>query len=78
VNIWREIKSSGAGLVAPDTAAGTTDMLREWLSLTAEERQLTGQRARELFRSRFTVDAMAISLLEVIMQHSTLPQVMDA
>jgi glycosyltransferase involved in cell wall biosynthesis len=78
VNIWREIKSSGAGLIAPDTVAGTTHMLREWLSLTAEERQLMGQRARELFRSRFTVDAMAVSLLDVIMQHSTSPLAMDA
>jgi glycosyltransferase involved in cell wall biosynthesis len=78
VNIWREIESSGAGLVAPDTVAGTTHMLREWLSLTAEERQLMGQRARELFRGRFTVDAMAISLLDVIMQYSTSPPAMDA
>jgi glycosyltransferase involved in cell wall biosynthesis len=70
VNIWREIKLGGAGLVASDTLQGTTDMLREWLSLTAGERQLMGQRARELFRSRFTVDAMATSLLEVVMQHS--------
>lgn len=78
VNIWREIKSTGAGLIAPDTVAGTTEMLREWLSLTGEERQLMGQNARELFRSRFTVDAMAVSLLDVIMQHSTSPLAMDA
>jgi glycosyltransferase involved in cell wall biosynthesis len=78
VNIWREIESSAAGLVAPDTVAGTTHMLREWLSLTAEERQLMGQRARELFRGRFTVDAMAISLLDVITQYSTSPLAMDA
>jgi glycosyltransferase involved in cell wall biosynthesis len=69
VNIWREIKSSGAGLVAADTLPGTTYLLREWLSLTSEERQLMGQHARELFRSRFTVDAMATSLLGVVMQH---------
>jgi len=51
--------------------------LREWLSLAANERHLMGQRARELFDSRFTVDAMAISLLEVIMKHSTAPLAMD-
>ena len=78
VNIWREISSSGAGLVAPDTVEGTTQLLREWLSLAAKDRNLMGQRARELFGSRFTVDAMAISLLEVIMQHSSAPLAMGA
>jgi len=68
VNIWREIHSHGAGLVAPDTLAGAQLLLRKWLELVLEERRAMGQRARGLFQSRFTVAAMADSLLRVIEQ----------
>jgi hypothetical protein len=53
---------------------GTAHLLREWLSLTEEEREGMGERARELFRSRFTVDAMATSLLDVVMRDSRLTE----
>jgi glycosyltransferase involved in cell wall biosynthesis len=66
VNIWREVQSSGAGLVAPDTLHGTDQLLRGWLSLTLEQRRAMSERARELFRRRFTVDAMAAGLLDVV------------
>ncbi|WP_164738270.1 glycosyltransferase [Frigidibacter oleivorans] len=36
VNIWREIESDGAGLVAPDTVEDTSDMLRRFLTMPAE------------------------------------------
>ena len=66
VNIWREVQSAGAGLVAPDTLEGTARLLTTWLSLTAEQRCVMGGKARELFHQSFTVDAMAQDLLKVI------------
>jgi len=66
VNIWREVQSHHAGIVAPDTEEGTRTLLREWLSLTAEERSRMGGNARALFKQRFTVDAMAAGLLELV------------
>jgi glycosyltransferase involved in cell wall biosynthesis len=66
VNIWREIRSHQAGLVAPDTLAGTERLLREWLSLSPAERRAMGESARGLFRRRFTVEAMATGLLDVV------------
>ncbi len=66
VNIWREVQSSGAGLVAPDSLAGTTDLLSRWRSMSAAEHLTMGARARELFHNTFTVDSMARSLLDVI------------
>jgi glycosyltransferase involved in cell wall biosynthesis len=69
VNIWQEVRSHGAGLVAPDTLQGTEALLREWLGFTLVQRQAMGDRARELFHARFTVSAMADSLLAVIRQY---------
>jgi glycosyltransferase involved in cell wall biosynthesis len=66
VNIWREVQAHHAGIVAPDTLHGTSRLLREWLSLTSPQRQHMSQCARELFLARFTVDAMADSLISII------------
>ncbi|MFN6996501.1 MAG: glycosyltransferase, partial [Aquincola tertiaricarbonis] len=68
VNIWREIEADGAGLVAPDTAEGTAQLLQRWLALSSAERAAMRDRARGCFAQRFTVEAMADSLLSVL-QH---------
>jgi glycosyltransferase involved in cell wall biosynthesis len=70
VNIWQEVRSHGAGLVAPDTLQGVEQLLNEWLALTLVQRQAMRDCARELFRAQFTVSAMADSLLAVIRQHN--------
>ncbi|MDB6084473.1 MAG: transferase [Gammaproteobacteria bacterium] len=66
VNIWREVQSAGAGLVAPDTLEGTGQLLTTWLALTPDQRREMGKRARQLFDQRYTVDAMAQDLLDVV------------
>ena len=63
VNIWREIEQDGAGIVADDTLAGTCRLLEAWQALPASARQTMGQNAARSFRCRFTVDAMAESLI---------------
>jgi glycosyltransferase involved in cell wall biosynthesis len=65
VNIWREVRIANAGLVAPDSLAGTKELLREWLSKTPRQRFDMGEAAKRLFASRFTVDAMAQGLLSL-------------
>jgi glycosyltransferase involved in cell wall biosynthesis len=66
VNIWREVVAHGAGLVAPDSLQGTTRLLRDYIALTPPQRDAMGSNARALFAERFTVSAMADSLLNVI------------
>jgi glycosyltransferase involved in cell wall biosynthesis len=66
VNIWREIDTDGAGLVAPDTLAGTTDMLLRWTALDEARRQAMGQNARTCFETRFDIRAVARRLTETI------------
>ena len=66
VNIWREVSDAGAGLVASDTVEGTERCLRRWLDATPDQRAAMGARARDLFHRRFTVEAMAKSLIDVV------------
>jgi glycosyltransferase involved in cell wall biosynthesis len=62
VNIWREIEADGAGIVNPDTLAGTKESLKRWLALDETARQQMGANAKRCFEERFTVEAMAISI----------------
>jgi glycosyltransferase involved in cell wall biosynthesis len=66
VNIWREVLSHSAGLVAPDTQEGTTHLLQTWLSMPAVQRLAMAKSARELYERRFTISAMATELLDVV------------
>jgi glycosyltransferase involved in cell wall biosynthesis len=70
VNIWREIDDAAAGLVADDTLAGTTELLRRWLHLDPVARQRLSRNGQQLFRSRFHIDAAARSLTQVLQQHA--------
>jgi glycosyltransferase involved in cell wall biosynthesis len=78
VNIWQEIRAHGAGLVAPDTLEGTASLLRHWLAMTEAQRAAMGENAKRLFREQFTVDAMASSLLDVLVRGSTTVEAMSA
>jgi glycosyltransferase involved in cell wall biosynthesis len=73
VNIWREIDAAGAGLVAADTLAGTTELLQRWLHLDPIAKQRMSRNGRELFQSRFHIDASARSLAQVMQQHADRP-----
>ena len=66
VNIWREIEQDGAGIVNTDTVEGTAKSLQSWLALGAGERDRMAALARQTFARRFTVQAMASSLLAAL------------
>lgn len=66
VNIWREIQSDGAGLVAEDTLAGTCQLLRSYSALSREEKSSMRQRARECFEQRFEIKKAASTLHAVL------------
>ena len=71
INIWREIAEDGAGLVDADTVDGTTRNLQRWLSMNLNERQGMATKARASFQHRFTVRAMASSLLDTIRKNTS-------
>ncbi len=71
VNIWREIASSHAGLVAPDTLEGTIDLLRRWQRLPEAERHAMRQHARDCFRQHFDIEQSAERVIAAL-QESTI------
>lgn len=62
VNIWREVEASGAGLVGRDDLPGTRDLLERFLALSPAERAVMGERAREAFLARFSIEGAAADL----------------
>ena len=62
VNIWREIKESGVGLVEPDTLDGTRRLLGRWLTLSGEERAGMAAKAEGVFRQQFSLRRSAESI----------------
>ncbi|HET8611955.1 MAG TPA: glycosyltransferase [Sphingomonas sp.] len=66
VNIWREVAGAGAGLVAPDDAAGAEALIAGFLDLTPDERKDMAKRARACFLDRFEVQGAARDLAAVL------------
>lgn len=59
VNIYREIESGQAGLVAEDTREGTYWLLKEWLNMHESRRSALAANARQLFENKFSGDQAA-------------------
>lgn len=70
VNIWREIVTDRAGLVAHDTLQGTREMLQRWLALGEDERKAMASNAGRCFRERFHIDTSAVNILLLFAQYS--------
>ena len=66
VNIWREIEQDRAGMIAPDTVAGTRDLINRWFALPPLEKERMGQYARRSFETRFHVEKTAKRLVRAI------------
>lgn len=63
VNIWREVVDGGAGMVAPDSLAGTAQLLQAWTNLSAPEQHEFRSRTVECFRNNFEVSHAANLLI---------------
>jgi glycosyltransferase involved in cell wall biosynthesis len=68
VNIQLEISAARAGLVQPDTQAGTDQLLADWLALTEAEHQAMRKRARLCFENHFEARHAATQLMQTLRQ----------
>ena len=53
INIAPDIATDGCGLVQPDTLAGATQLLNDWLALTPAQRATMSQQALRTFATRY-------------------------
>ena len=73
VNIWREIESSGAGLVDEDTVEGCSRLLERWLALAEEEKIAMATKAIRSFQDDFEITQTAVSLVDTIRSFDSSP-----
>ena len=66
VNIWREIKSSNAGIIEEDDLSGIKRMLNRWLDLSVYSRQLMRANAQECFHQHFNIRRTATKLIDTL------------
>ena len=59
VNIWREVESSGSGLVEPDTLDGTRNLVRRFNEMSEAERVEMSKKARSGFLRYFDIQVTA-------------------
>ncbi|HEY1611209.1 MAG TPA: glycosyltransferase, partial [Paraburkholderia sp.] len=69
VNVWPEIEADRAGFVAPDTIAGTAQLLSSWRGLDDAARDAMRAQARRTFDARFAMDGMVKALLALLHGH---------
>ncbi len=67
VNIYTEIASSKAGIIADDTAAGTQGLLEKWNQLSKDQKIEMGKNARNCYEKHFAVSPAAHQFLKGVM-----------
>jgi glycosyltransferase involved in cell wall biosynthesis len=66
VNIWREVKASGGGIVASDDLAGTEMLIESFLALSSREREVAGASGRRYFLKNFEITWTISKLLHAV------------
>lgn len=69
IDIWREVESERAGLVAEDSMDGVCRLLDGWLGLNEGEKRAMRAAARACFAKRFEIRQAAQSLLDALYAH---------
>jgi glycosyltransferase involved in cell wall biosynthesis len=66
VNICREVRAAGAGMICTDDVGGTTRMLDDFLSLETDAVERMGKAARACFLERFEVGIASDAICAVL------------
>ncbi len=66
VNIWREIKSNGGGLVDTNTLEGTQHLIQQWQGLPQTARQTMAKRAHDIFMRYYSIELFVERLINII------------
>lgn len=70
VNIWREVKAGGGGLVEADDVEGAKALLRAFLALSADARAAMGAAARQTFLERFEMSTVAREIVSALKEEA--------
>lgn len=56
VNIWHEVNASGAGFVSNDDLPGTVEIIKRWIALSCQEKDIMRVNARRCFYDNFDIN----------------------
>lgn len=73
VNIWHEIETDGAGIVAEDNLKGTTELFEKWLAMDEAAQAAMQKKARLCFESKFEIGKAAQNLIDIIKESINAP-----
>lgn len=59
VNIWREIKDAGAGIISDDNEEGVKVQLSLWVNLSNGERFKMSEKAKAAYNDKFSIEEAA-------------------
>ena len=68
VNIWNEIRETGAGIVGHDDLKGISDSLLYWLEVSDEKKKTMGENASQTFASLFSIEKSALKFTETMQE----------
>jgi glycosyltransferase involved in cell wall biosynthesis len=66
VNIWREIQQAGAAFVQKNSAAGTTQLLLDWLDLSPNAASNMALQTKACFQTHFSVKSATHKLMAAL------------
>jgi glycosyltransferase involved in cell wall biosynthesis len=66
VNIWREIKEDGAGIIHADTQAGADQLLADWLALNPDQKSVMRVNAKACFNRHFEIHNVSQNLIKAL------------
>ena len=69
VNIWREVKKDGAGIVEDDTLQGCSSLISQWINLSHQQRSCMINETTKCFNRNFEITKSAENLIEVVCDH---------
>jgi glycosyltransferase involved in cell wall biosynthesis len=75
INIWREIKAGGGGLVAADTLTGCQELIQQWNSLATPTRHVLQTNARATYHAHFAVPVASNQLLQALTSITAAPTI---
>jgi glycosyltransferase involved in cell wall biosynthesis len=66
VNIWREIKEAGGGMIQEDTVTGTTKLISDWCDLSGIKKDIMAVKAKTVYENKFSIHLNAMVFKEVL------------
>jgi len=66
INIWKDIETNAAGIVAQDSIRGTIELFERWLMSSKDKKEEMGRRARDIYERKFAIELVVKRLAEVL------------